>query len=592
MTAHAAGGKRASGIQDASPRLDPAPFISGRCEPSAVYRYETEEGGEYAVARFEAGTLDTKKQFRLHRRGADGRWLSGLAGQQLPLWRSLELAEAISDGRTVVLVEGEKSVESLLNVGVEDDGRYFVTTNPEGAGSFREDHGLALSGAEVIMWRDRDAGGLNHLRLIQERAREHVTALRAVDVSRLPAEVNDAADYVDLPGVSLPDVMALLDGAGPVSGTEAEATNAPPDLENEWDASAMLSEPDEPPPDQLIERLIAYITVSVLFGPPSSAKSWALMCALVDLVRGGGSFMGIESAQVRSRKDRDERVLWMFGSEDNRRRLKRRIRKIASHGPHADHPLPPNAFRVHKIEVPLNTPRGLEVLRDRIVATGATVVVIDSVSSALDLEASKGDQVAPFLRELHRLRDELGVTINLLHHTRKLAADASRKPLSYADSMLGAQEWRALTDNVVMIQARDGDVSNIALRVFKAKDLEETLGPKFACFDKSTATFEEIDADGSQADSRTTSDTNLYEQLVQIRGWTTRELLAARVGCATKTIDRFLSRHRKELVGPVEEKLGREVAEADRPVGVRSNAKLIRARPGWREAGDQRTCVA
>ena len=170
------------------------------------------------------------------------------------------------------------------------------------------------------------------------------------------------------------------------------------------DAADMMEEPEEGPPESLIERLIVRPGVVILFGASGSGKSWALMAGLYDLVHGGGAFCGVEGFQIKARTtrfgDEPDRVLWVYGSEDNRRRIKRRIRTCGQHGPHAGKTLGSGLFMPTSVPegACLASPKGLAWLRRAIEQTKATVVVLDTIQSLVSsIDTNKGELVAPFI---------------------------------------------------------------------------------------------------------------------------------------------------------------------------------------------------
>jgi hypothetical protein len=70
----------------------------------------------------------------------------------------------------------------------------------------------------------------------------------------------------------------------------------------------------------------------------------------------------------------------------------------------------------------IETEHGITIagLRDRVVATGARLVVIDTLSewiSGTVEDSNSSDQLTPVLRELRRLAQELELAVVLLHHT-------------------------------------------------------------------------------------------------------------------------------------------------------------------------------
>lgn len=260
---------------------------------------------------------------------------------------------------------------------------------------------------------------------------------------------------------------------------------------------------DLEPVDEFVPGIFARGTVNIVFGSPGSAKSWALMALGVDLAAPAWSVATFLGREVERRHD--DRCLWVFGSEDPMRRPISRSAKLWRSGPAGidfeGHVIPepddpkPGVFRLRGPRTDLETRTGQLWLRREVERMGCTMLVVDTVTSTTTgLRPSKGEDVTPFLKFFHQLRDELGVTVFLVSHTRKRSLDSRGRPVegSHADSLLGAQEWRSMSDGLLMLDARDGDTRHIDVRVLKAKDIEETMPPRTFELDKDQGRLFEV----------------------------------------------------------------------------------------------------
>lgn len=239
---------------------------------------------------------------------------------------------------------------------------------------------------------------------------------------------------------------------------------------------------DRPPlPEPIIERLLPRRSVCVLFGAPSSGKTWSLANACADLIMGGGCFVGDDRLQIRPYSTRyggdPDVVLWIYGSEDTAEDIVGRMLDAVASGPHAGKEIPRG--RLHVVtpphELTLDTSEGMEWVLRTADQVRATVVVLDTVASLCDLDVSDNGEVRTFMRRAHRLRDsgDEGRVVVLVHHTRKAGTDP-RASLggSKADSMMGSQAWRALSDQVILVDAVDGRTDGeVTVRSFKSKRL-------------------------------------------------------------------------------------------------------------------------
>lgn len=126
-------------------------------EPEAVYSYTNEDGEElFQAVRFPG------KQFRQRHRGEGEEWVWNLDRVRRVLYRLPEVLQAVREGRTVYICEGEKDVETLRVQGKT------ATCNPMGAGKWRPEYAEWLRGAAVIIVQDRDEPGRQHAETVKQ----------------------------------------------------------------------------------------------------------------------------------------------------------------------------------------------------------------------------------------------------------------------------------------------------------------------------------------------------------------------------------------------------------------------------------------
>ena len=117
-----------------------------------VYSYPDESGNVcYRTVR------TPEKDFRVERPDGQGGWSNGLDGLEPIPYRLPEVLQAIADGLPIYVVEGEKDVDRMFAEGL------VATTNPFGAGKWKDHHSDKLSGASlVVALPDNDALGRDH----------------------------------------------------------------------------------------------------------------------------------------------------------------------------------------------------------------------------------------------------------------------------------------------------------------------------------------------------------------------------------------------------------------------------------------------
>src|SRR5262249_20346426 len=120
----------------------------------------------------------------------DGRkGLAGLLTKKLPLYGAQNLP-GLTPGTTVVLVEGEKACQALL-----DAGTTAVGTVTGAAGCPSDEVLGVLSGFDVILWVDADKAGRAHMKRIATRLSVLGIAARIMDPWPEATDGRDAADW-------------------------------------------------------------------------------------------------------------------------------------------------------------------------------------------------------------------------------------------------------------------------------------------------------------------------------------------------------------------------------------------------------------
>jgi hypothetical protein len=284
---------------------------------------------------------------------------------------------------------------------------------------------------------------------------------------------------------------AALDGF--LALVEEEKQAAKPILQSAWDVADLRREPAEPEAVQFVSRLFVRPSFNIVFGPAQAGKSWAIMGLCIDAVTGGGNFLGCQDLPIlplRAFRDgeRDERCLWVFGSEDTRGRVRRRAETLLE-----GRDLPNGRFVIATPPggISIHMDAGWAWLMEQVERHQPTIVVLDTIASLTGhtLDVNDGAEVIPFIGKINALRAERELVIFALHHTRKGGTDAKRSAGDKADAMLGSGAWRSLSEGVLMLDCQDGDTSDIRVRSIKAKDIANPFPPFRACLESPAGRF-------------------------------------------------------------------------------------------------------
>jgi CRISPR-associated protein Cmr3 len=112
------------------------------------------------VARKDAGNGE-KTIYQEHYNGKQ--WIKGLGEikrETIPIYRYQEINQAIKNGETIFVVEGEGKADLLWSLGLP------ATCNIAGSGKWRPSDSKDLEGATVILCPDRDKPGIKHMESI------------------------------------------------------------------------------------------------------------------------------------------------------------------------------------------------------------------------------------------------------------------------------------------------------------------------------------------------------------------------------------------------------------------------------------------
>ena len=112
----------------------------------AIYKYQG-----FEVVRYKP------KDFRQRRSDGNGGYIWNLEGIVRTLYHQDDLPDAIDNGMTIYIVEGEKDVDRLRSLGL------IATCNSGGAGKWLPQYTAALKGADWLLFLIRIRQGTNML---------------------------------------------------------------------------------------------------------------------------------------------------------------------------------------------------------------------------------------------------------------------------------------------------------------------------------------------------------------------------------------------------------------------------------------------
>ncbi|GMB01862.1 phage/plasmid primase, P4 family [Pelosinus sp. IPA-1] len=153
----------------------------------ATYDYCDKEGRLlYQALRFEP------KGFYQRRPDGKGGWINNLDGVELVPYQLTALLIGIEQGNKVYIVEGEKDVHTLQQIGLT------ATCNSGGAGKWKQEHSVYIpEGAEVIILPDNDPPGQEHAEMVTSQLLSRGCRVRVVNLPDLPPK-GDVTDWLQV----------------------------------------------------------------------------------------------------------------------------------------------------------------------------------------------------------------------------------------------------------------------------------------------------------------------------------------------------------------------------------------------------------
>jgi putative DNA primase/helicase len=328
------------------------------------------------------------KTFRQRHRNGGGEWVWNLQGVELVPYRLPELVEAVEHGRRVFVVEGEKDADALVELG------YPATTNPMGAGKWKDEFSAYLTKADVVILPDNDDTGRDHAQKVAASIEQAGAAsIRVVQLPDVP-EKGDVSDWLAAGGDL--DQLETLIGQAPLWSSDKRPRV-------KWRLRELLgSDSIMRPPPPIVPRLAWAGRSTLLAAREKSGKS-TLTGYIATQVTRGGAFL--DDPCVRG-------DVLVIGLEEYLGDLARRLQHF---GADPDRVIIVNGFHGDPRTRPLE-------LASHIDADDPLLVIIDSLaawSDGLIQDDNNATQMASVVQPLTDLAHSRGVALVIVHHARK-----------------------------------------------------------------------------------------------------------------------------------------------------------------------------
>lgn len=362
----------------------PAQGVETRRRLVATYDYTSADG----VLLFQSCRYEPKG-FNQRRRDGNN-WIYNLGDVEPVLYRLPELIEAVAAERRIFVTEGEKDADTLIGLG------YPATTNPMGAGKWREAYSPVLAKADVVIMEDNDEAGAKHVQQVAASLYTQGCTVRVLKLPNLPPK-GDVSDWLAAGGDL--DTLESLIGATPRWTPEGlEATRRTRwRLDELWENDSIMR-----PPPPIVPRLAWAGRSTLLAAREKSGKS-TLIGYIAAMVSRGGPFLGDSCASGD---------VLIIGLEEFLGDVARRLRHFDAAATH-----------IHLVDGFVGDPRERpRELADHIDAVDPVFVVIDSLaaySHGQVADDNNASQMTSVVQPLTDLAHSRGVALVIAAHARK-----------------------------------------------------------------------------------------------------------------------------------------------------------------------------
>jgi putative DNA primase/helicase len=337
---------------------------------------------------FQVCRMEQPKAFPQRRPMPDGSWKWGLGDVQPVLYRLPETLEAVAHGRRIFVVEGEKDVETLVELG------YPATTSPMGAGKWRDEYAETLAGADVVILPDNDEKGHAHAEDAAASLLARGCKVRVIDLPNLPPK-GDITDWFEA-GHSVDELEALIGRAHHRSADPSQAQRR-----TRWRMDELLERDDIMRPPPPVVPYLAWGSRSTLLAAREKSGKSTLTGFITAQITNGGMFLD-EPCQPG--------VVLIIGLEEFIGDTVRRLRDFGA-----------DPSKVEIVEA-LITGNRLAELRAHVDAVSPVLVIVDSLiaySAGTITDANSAAQTQVIVQGLTNLAHETGTALIIIHHAKK-----------------------------------------------------------------------------------------------------------------------------------------------------------------------------
>lgn len=367
-----------------------------------TYDYQRLDGSlAFQTVRY----AEPAKTFRQRRPDGNGGWIWNLDGIEPMLYRLPQLRGQPE----VIVAEGEKDCDRLAALG------FVATTNPMGAGKWRDSHTqqLVAAGVQTVhIPPDNDEPGAKHALSVAASCHAAGLTVKVVTLPGLPPK-GDVSDWL-AQGHTGNDLLDLLTAA-PVWQRSAQEVAEQPNLtaRRVW-TLAEAARIDFPADLWLIKNLLPGDGTALDHGDVRVGKS------LLWIAKGLAVAAGVPAFGASSLPVCETGAVAYVTEEDPLRRIVERSRMIAAGYGLAS--LPSNFYIISPSGLSLDNEDDQSWLTQALIGRKVRLVILDPIRSLTSCTDAGPRELKPFVTYLRALARATGAVVGLGHHDAKPAA--------------------------------------------------------------------------------------------------------------------------------------------------------------------------
>lgn len=253
-------------------------FVYSSNKPEAIYEYRDEQGRLLFQVVRSRNQQTGKKTISNRRPLGTNNWEYTVEGTRRVLYHLGEVIRATE----VFVVEGEKCADAVRKAYCDLKGEsdaciadgFTATTNPHGAGKWREEFAPFFAGKKVIVVPDNDATGRAHMQTVAASVSRFALGVKWLELP-LENEKDDVADYLETH--TFDDLQRLVRTAPIWKNANDSGLFVPA-------SSFVCNVPSQI--DWRIDRVIEKGTSGFIIALPKSGKSFATVAMAAALASG------------------------------------------------------------------------------------------------------------------------------------------------------------------------------------------------------------------------------------------------------------------------------------------------------------------